>query len=886
MATSLRKRNKDGVLGILSHTNNNEDRKRAQSKSLNGFVIFATLAGVYLAVWLVVQMRVSQFPSPADPTKANVWDFVETRARKYLNEITSFGPRIAGSDSNKASADYIFGEISKIKAAANKLHTIELDVQTVSGSFILDLESIGVGSYPSVYQNQKNIVARIGPATLTYSLLVNCHFDTVVDSPGASDDAVSCAVMLEVLRALSRQTEELPHNIIFLFNGAEENILQTSHGFITQHKWASSIKAFVNLESAGAGGWELLFQTGPDHPWLIQTYINSVPYPHSTVMGQEIFQSGLVPSDTDFRIFRDYGKIPGLDLAHIRNGYVYHTKNDLPEFVEPGCLQRTGDNILALVRALVDSPYFIDPGVYRHGSLVFYDFLGFFVVAYPQRMAVLLNTLVVVVVVAMATKKALGDSHKTKTYLLYLMAALGGVAITKVTLLGVAVAMALFMTSIGRDMSYFTHDYNTMFIFVVPAVAVTLGIHHFMKQSVFKNWKTLDVADLYFEANLLLWSAVVAVLTYLGIMSAFVPLLFVVCPLLAFFVARAMMLPLENKTVYCIVTIIGTLVPQIYITYLGLTLNTFFIPIMGRVGTEEKPDIVVAVMTMLPIAVVIPFQLGMVYLSEGMDRVVKWLLALGFIGVLVVIFTPLGFPYSSSSDWVSKQRILAVHSDRQVHSATGEVTKREASIWLKPLDHHGLGLMLKEAPELFVNARSVDCDGVYCGRPYFYPILSRVDAKKTLDLPAPQLSIPRVNVSVSRVQESAEIRRLDFRVTGPDHVTIFIFPLPGVHVVSWSFGHQEPVTVNTTPELEATGRETHFIYYSYGERPSEPWSFSISFYTPSSLEQSSPVTDMSFAGHYLHGDRQYTSTLTDFVRNMPKWTTCVGWSATLDVFKF
>ena len=34
--------------------------------------------------------------------------------------------------------------------------------------------------------------------------------------------------MLEVLRALSKQETCLPHNIIFLFNGAEENILQVN----------------------------------------------------------------------------------------------------------------------------------------------------------------------------------------------------------------------------------------------------------------------------------------------------------------------------------------------------------------------------------------------------------------------------------------------------------------------------------------------------------------------------------------------------------------------------------------------------------------------------------------------------------------------------------
>lgn len=52
---------------------------------------------------------------------------------------------------------------------------------------------------------------------------------------------------------------------------------------------------------------------GPENPWLIETYILSVPRPCASVFGQEIFQFGLVPSDTDFRIFRDFGHIPGIE---------------------------------------------------------------------------------------------------------------------------------------------------------------------------------------------------------------------------------------------------------------------------------------------------------------------------------------------------------------------------------------------------------------------------------------------------------------------------------------------------------------------------------------------------------------------------------------------
>ena len=57
-----------------------------------------------------------------------------------------------------------------------------------------------------------------------------------------------------------------------------------------------------------------------------QAYAKSVYRPFGVVAGEEIFQSGLIPSDTDFRVFRDFGKVPGLDFAFAMNGYIYHTK--------------------------------------------------------------------------------------------------------------------------------------------------------------------------------------------------------------------------------------------------------------------------------------------------------------------------------------------------------------------------------------------------------------------------------------------------------------------------------------------------------------------------------------------------------------------------------
>ena len=78
-----------------------------------------------------------------------------------------------------------------------------------------------------MYRNVHNILVRISPrhVNTNRTLLVNCHFDAAIGVDGASDDLSQCVIMLDTLAVLA-QREALPARILFLFNGAEESILQ------------------------------------------------------------------------------------------------------------------------------------------------------------------------------------------------------------------------------------------------------------------------------------------------------------------------------------------------------------------------------------------------------------------------------------------------------------------------------------------------------------------------------------------------------------------------------------------------------------------------------------------------------------------------------------
>ena len=61
-------------------------------------------------------------------------------------------------------------------------------------------------------------------------------------------------------------------------------LFQASHGFAASSKWADGIGAFINLESTGNGGPDVLFQHTAH--WTVDTWAKHAAVPRGNVIGQ------------------------------------------------------------------------------------------------------------------------------------------------------------------------------------------------------------------------------------------------------------------------------------------------------------------------------------------------------------------------------------------------------------------------------------------------------------------------------------------------------------------------------------------------------------------------------------------------------------------------
>ncbi|XP_061118200.1 endoplasmic reticulum metallopeptidase 1 [Conger conger] len=835
--------------------------------------IGVVFVAVFLALlWVLVHLSLQQLV-----IGKSTGEFNAIRARKHLEKITGVGPRPVGSVENEVlTVNYLLEQIQHIQAEATKgPHSISVDVQRPTGSFSIDF----LGGFTSYYDKVTNVAVKLEPkAGAEHLMLANCHFDTVANSPGASDDAVSCAVMLEVLHSLANLSSPLRHGVLFLFNGAEENVLQASHGFITQHPWASHVRAFINLEAAGVGGKEVVFQTGPENPWLVQAYVHAAKHPFASVVGQEVFQSGVIPSDTDFRIYRDFGNIPGIDLAFIENGFIYHTKYDTPDRILTDSIQRAGDNILAVLKHLAMSEKLADSSEYRHGNMVFFDLLGVFVVAYPARVGTIINCMATMATFFFLGKKCTLPINGGVRYVRELACAAGVVVISwLVTLLSVLI-VAVLVSLLGRSMFWYNHFYMSVCLYGAAATGKMVLIHTLAKNLYYGGVRRLELGDLFFDVSLLLWCCALVYLTQQGLCSAYVPLLMVAFPL-----ATKLLLSREFKqrgatVLYTVLYLLGLALPYVHFIFLIWVVFEIFTPILGRSGTEIPPDLVLASLVTMGTIFLSSFFLHFIYLAKS----TKWILTgLGTIFTMALILVSCGlfFPYTADPASPRPKRVFLQHTTRTFHGLDGQVERRDSGLWINSFDYTGMRYISPHVPEINDTIRT-KCqeDLPFCGFPWFLPVKFLV--KKNWYLPVPEVS-PKSPIEfklLSKQETDWGTTKLTFEVKGPSHMSLYLMPHPGALLSRWSFG-------DGTPKFDLSGE--YFIFYSHGLE-SPPWKFWFEIQPPKTPDPSGPegMISVAIASHYFFGEDQKTPQLNEMLQRFPKWAFPSSWVSTYHMYRY
>lgn len=213
---------------------NQEQYLRGPWYLATGFLLFWAL--LFSAVVLPLFYRIPTGLTIEDASKGV---FIAERAQSNLYKLAEIGTKVVGSDNNEnKTVDYLMGLVNEIQEnCLDDYFDIEVDLQEVSGSYIH-------WTMVNMYQGVQNIVIKLSPknTTSTTYLLVNSHFDSKPTSPSAGDAGQMVVAILEVLRVMCSTKQTIRHPVVFLLNGAEENPLQASHGFITQHKWAKNCK--------------------------------------------------------------------------------------------------------------------------------------------------------------------------------------------------------------------------------------------------------------------------------------------------------------------------------------------------------------------------------------------------------------------------------------------------------------------------------------------------------------------------------------------------------------------------------------------------------------------------------------------------------------------
>lgn len=268
----------------------------------------------------------------------------------------------------------------------------------------------------------ENVMARSRGQGSGQAVMLAAHYDSVRAGPGASDDAMGVAALLEIAREV--RGRRFRNDVIFLITDGEEAGLLGAEAFAADPALMRDVAAIINVENRGTYGTSNMFETSRGNRWLIRHLSSALPRPQATSLYQTVYD--LLPNDTDASVFKRDGKAV-LNFAAIRGVHWYHTPLDDLAHASARTLQHHRENALSILRVLANA----DLAARSREDAVYFDVLGFFLIWWPASWTIWIALISLTLLLFAARKiapRAMTFGVLT-TFATILFAAIGGFAV-------------------------------------------------------------------------------------------------------------------------------------------------------------------------------------------------------------------------------------------------------------------------------------------------------------------------------------------------------------------------------------------------------------------------------------------------------------------------
>src|SRR6185369_816107 len=193
----------------------------------------------------------------------------------------------------------------------------------------------------------RNVIVSLGPPT-GQAVLLNAHYDSTPVGPGAGDDGIGVATLLEVGAILKGRPLKRP--VILLFNEGEELGLVGARAFLAD-PLSRNVGSLINLEARGVRGPANMFETSVPNGSAISDFSGAAAHPVANSLSTDVYRQ--MPNYTDGNSFADRHWLT-LNIAPIDNETRYHSAGDDLAALDHRTLQHMGDQVLALAAALAN----------------------------------------------------------------------------------------------------------------------------------------------------------------------------------------------------------------------------------------------------------------------------------------------------------------------------------------------------------------------------------------------------------------------------------------------------------------------------------------------------------------------------------------------------